>query len=63
MLKILIADDHSIFRRGLKDLLADGLGAVTVGECSNAFDLFQLVKQKKWDVVIFTARDHAEHAS
>src|SRR5215813_9736102 len=52
MLKILIADDHSIFRRGLKDLLSDGLGAVTVGECSNAFDLFQLVKQKKWDVVI-----------
>ncbi|HEY7532341.1 MAG TPA: response regulator transcription factor [Nitrospiraceae bacterium] len=52
MLKILIADDHSIFRRGLKDLLSDGMGAVTVGECSNAFDLLQLVKQKKWDVVI-----------
>ena len=52
MLRILIADDHSIFRRGLKDLLADGLGAVTVGECSNAFDLIQLVKQKKWDIVI-----------
>jgi two-component system, NarL family, invasion response regulator UvrY len=52
MLKILIADDHSIFRRGLKDLLSDGLGPVTVGECSNAFDLLQLVRQKKWDVVI-----------
>jgi len=52
MLKILIADDHSIFRRGLKELLGDGLGAVTVGECSNAFDLLVLVKQKKWDVVI-----------
>jgi DNA-binding NarL/FixJ family response regulator len=52
MLNILIADDHSIFRRGLKDLLSDGLGAVTVGECSNAFDLLQLLKQKKWDVVI-----------
>jgi DNA-binding NarL/FixJ family response regulator len=52
MLKILVADDHSIFRRGLKDLLADGLGAVTVGECSNAFDLLVSVKEKKWDVVI-----------
>lgn len=52
MLNILIADDHSIFRRGLKDLLSDGLGAVTIGECSNAFDLLQLLKQKKWDVVI-----------
>ena len=52
MLNSLIADDHSIFRRGLKDLLSDGLGAVTIGECSNAFDLLQLLKQKKWDVVI-----------
>lgn len=52
MLKILIADDHSIFRRGLRELLSDGLGAVTVGECSNAFDLLLSVKQKKWDVVI-----------
>lgn len=52
MLKVLIADDHSIFRRGLKELLSDGLGAVTVGECSNAFDLLQSVKHKKWDVVI-----------
>ena len=31
MLKILIADDHSIFRRGVKELLSDGLGDVTVG--------------------------------
>jgi DNA-binding NarL/FixJ family response regulator len=52
MLKVLIADDHSIFRRGLKDLLCDGLGAVAVGECSNGFDLLQSVKQRKWDVVI-----------
>lgn len=52
MLKIVIADDHSIFRRGVKDLLSDGLGTVTVGECANAHDLLQLVRQKKWDVVI-----------
>jgi DNA-binding NarL/FixJ family response regulator len=52
MLKILIADDHSLFRRGVKDLLADGLGAVTVGECGNAHDLLQLIRHKKWDVVI-----------
>jgi two-component system, NarL family, invasion response regulator UvrY len=52
MLKIVIADDHSLFRRGVKDLLSDGLGAVTVGECGNAHDLLDMVKQKKWDVVI-----------
>ena len=52
MLNILIADDHSLFRRGVKDLLSDGLGAVTVGECGNAHDLLQLVRHKTWDVLI-----------
>jgi len=51
-LKILIADDHSLFRRGVKDLLIDGLEAVTVGECGNAHDLLQLVRYKKWDILI-----------
>lgn len=52
MLRILIADDFPLFRRGVKDLLADGLEAVTVGECGNAHDLLELVRRKKWDVVI-----------
>ena len=52
MLKLLIADDFPLFRRGVKELLADGLGAVTVGECGNAHDLLELVRHKKWDVVI-----------
>jgi DNA-binding NarL/FixJ family response regulator len=52
MLKILIADDFPLFRRGVKDLLSDGLGAVTIGECGNTHDLFELVRHKKWDVVI-----------
>ena len=52
MLRILIADDFPLFRRGVKDLLADGLGAVTVGECDNAHDLLEQIRHKKWDVVI-----------
>lgn len=52
MLRILIADDFPLFRRGVKDLLNDGLGSVTVGECGNAHDLLELVRCRKWDVVI-----------
>lgn len=52
VLRILIADDFPLFRRGVKELLADGLGTVTVGECGNAHDLLELVRRKKWDVVI-----------
>jgi DNA-binding NarL/FixJ family response regulator len=52
MLNILIADDVPVFRLGVKDLLTDGLKAVTFGECGNAHDLFELVRRKKWDVVL-----------
>lgn len=52
MLRVLIADDFPLFRLGVKEMLADGLGNVTVGECDNAQDLRELVRRKKWDVVI-----------
>ncbi|MBX3331247.1 MAG: response regulator transcription factor [Nitrospira sp.] len=52
MLNILIAEDYPLFRLGVKELLTDGLEAVRVGECDNAHDLFELVRRKKWDVLI-----------
>lgn len=52
MLKILIADDFPLFRRGVKELLTDGLGEITVGECGDAYELQDLVRKKKWDLVI-----------
>ncbi len=52
MLKVLIADDHALFRRGVKDLLINGLSAMTVGECGNAHDLLQSIRHKTWDVLI-----------
>jgi DNA-binding NarL/FixJ family response regulator len=52
MLNILIAEDFPLFRLGVKELLTDGLEAVTFGECDNARDLFELVQRKKWDAVI-----------
>lgn len=52
MLNVLIADDHSIFRRGVRELLSDGLGAVTVEECGDAHELGELIRCKKLDVLI-----------
>ncbi|MBX3303614.1 MAG: response regulator transcription factor [Nitrospira sp.] len=52
MLNILIAEDYPLFRLGVKELLTDGMEAVKVGECDNAHDLFELVRRKKWDVLI-----------
>ena len=47
-----MADDFPLFRRGVKELLTEGLGAVTVGECGNAQDLLELIRREKWDAVI-----------
>lgn len=52
VLKLLIADDFPLFRRGVKELLEDGLGAVSVGECANAHDLMDMIRRKKWDIII-----------
>lgn len=52
MLNILIAEDYPLFRLGVKELLTDGLEGVKIGECDNAQDLFELVRCKKWDVLI-----------
>lgn len=52
MLNILIAEDYPLFRLGVKELLTDGLEGVKVEECDNAHDLYELVRCKKWDVLI-----------
>ena len=53
MIRILIADDHAIVRRGMKQLLLEQYPFARIGEASNVEDLIRLiVNQKKWDVVV-----------
>ncbi len=53
MIRILIADDHAIVRRGMKQLLLEQYPFAEIGEASNVEDLISLiVNQKKWDVVV-----------
>ncbi len=53
MIRILIADDHAIVRRGMKQLLLEQYPFAEIGEASNVEDLIRLiVNQKKWDVVV-----------
>lgn len=49
---IVIADDHRIFREGLKQLLRDEEDFVVLGEVGNGRDLMQSVKQLAPDVII-----------
>ncbi|MBX2935329.1 MAG: response regulator transcription factor [Ferruginibacter sp.] len=52
MLRILIADDHSIVRKGLKQILLDEFPAAQIDEVSDAEGLIKKVMTENWDVVV-----------
>jgi two-component system invasion response regulator UvrY len=52
MLRILIADDHPVVRRGLKQILCDEPDIATVGEAQSADEVLKLVRTQNWDAVI-----------
>ena len=52
MKRILIADDHQVVRKGLKQILEDEFSEVEFGEAENAAEVLQKVSEKKWDILI-----------
>ena len=52
MLRILIGDDHPMFRRGTHDVLLEGLSPVYIEEAATGTELLALVKRQTWDVCI-----------
>jgi DNA-binding NarL/FixJ family response regulator len=51
-MRVLIADDHAVFRRGLRDTLAEAFSKVTFGEAKTAQETIELVRRQDWNVVI-----------
>jgi len=51
-MNILIADDHAIVRRGMKQLLLEQYPFASIGEVANAEQLIAEVMEKPWDVVV-----------
>ncbi|MBI4850536.1 MAG: response regulator transcription factor [Acidobacteria bacterium] len=52
MIKILVVDDHSIVREGLKQILADNTEMIVAGEASTAQEALQKVRAGNFDMVI-----------
>lgn len=52
MIRILIADDHAILRRGLVELLADGLQGAVCGEAGTSEEVISQMRSHDWDLVI-----------
>ena len=51
-IKILIADDHAIVRRGLKEILEDTPDIVAAGEASNGREVLEKLQAESWDVLV-----------
>lgn len=52
MIEVLIADDHTIFRQGLKRLLAEAPDIQVQGETGNGAEVLDMVKRYPWKVVL-----------
>jgi DNA-binding NarL/FixJ family response regulator len=51
-MNVLIADDHTVVRQGLKQILAAESDMVVVGEARNAKETLELARNLDWDVLI-----------
>jgi DNA-binding NarL/FixJ family response regulator len=51
-LRILIADDHALIRKGLKQVLADEFPQSQFGEAGNAREALTLIGNQAWDVIL-----------
>jgi DNA-binding NarL/FixJ family response regulator len=52
MLRVLIADDHAIVRKGLREILREASATTQVGEASNGREALDRVQADEWDVVV-----------
>ncbi|NWF88072.1 MAG: response regulator transcription factor [Ignavibacteriaceae bacterium] len=52
MISILIADDHPVVRRGLKEILKEEKDLKIVDEASSAPEVFNVLRQKKIDIIL-----------
>lgn len=51
-MRILIADDHSVVRKGLKQILLEGFPTATIEEVPDAEEMIKKIIQSPYDVVI-----------
>ncbi len=52
MRRILIADDHSVVRMGLKQILLNEFPSALIEEVSDAEELLKKIMMEEWDIVI-----------
>jgi DNA-binding NarL/FixJ family response regulator len=51
-MRVLIVDDHAVFRRGLKETLDEVFSKLRFGEAKTAQETVECVRAQDWDIVI-----------
>jgi two-component system, NarL family, invasion response regulator UvrY len=51
-MRVLIADDHAVFRRGLRETVGEAFLKVTFGEAKTAEETLECVRRHDWEIVI-----------
>jgi DNA-binding NarL/FixJ family response regulator len=51
-MRVLIADDHAVFRRGLRETLSETFSKLTFGEAKTSQETVESVKRQDWEIVI-----------
>jgi two-component system invasion response regulator UvrY len=52
VIKVLVADDHAIVRRGIRQILSETSDITVGGEAGTAEEVRRLVREQRWDVVV-----------
>ena len=52
MIRILLVDDHPVVRHGIRQIVADGLKTVSIGEASDAEHAMLSIRNDGWDLVV-----------
>ena len=52
MIRVLVADDHPIIRKGLRQMLSEAHDISVVGEAANGAEVFDELSRKTYDVVL-----------
>ena len=51
-MKILIADDHAVLRKGLRQILAEEFPEAQIGEATTTPETLELLSRERWDVLV-----------
>ena len=51
-MRIMIADDHPIFRSGVKEILGREKDVELIGEADNGRKVLELARKQRWDVIV-----------